>query len=316
MTDGGPTKQRVAVRTQLEMTHGECAAKTRRVLDTLVDVSSGVARISAPDLASLFGPTFFGLDRTRLFQQAHPHTKAAVLRECTQCLLHEAYFIEKAGIAYCARMVLEAEDTEERQIYSVIGAHEAIHLEWITACLAPSSRPGAPDPFACFLSELIETGDRHSLVYVLQVILEGWGIDHYRSLASNCRLPGVARVFEAVVRDEALHHASGKALFDPGALSESRHSWIEEALASFLHMVRIGPQTVVAVLNRINGGLDLDQRERIFKALDAERTSHTNLMRLKQLIAQPGMESTADRLHESGLFSPCSPRECAAVSPE
>jgi len=316
MADDRNAEQCVPVRTQLEMAHGECTGKSRRVLDALIDLDPNTSKTDTADLASLFSAEFFELDRTDLFQKFSPHIQTDVLKECTQRLLHEAYFIERAGMAYCARMVLEADNTPERQIYSLIGADEARHLEWITGCLPPSSRPRSPDPFARFLSELIETGDRNSLVYVIQVILEGWGIDHYRSLASNCAHRGVTRVFEAIVRDEALHHAGGKALFNPGALSETQRTWIEEVLAVFLHMVRVGPQTVVAVLNQINGGLDFNHRARVFEALGTQRTSYTKLLRLKKLIAQPGMESMIDTLDESGLFNPCNPRECAAVNPE
>ena len=48
------------------------------------------------------------------------------------------------------------------------------------------------------LASLIEEGDRESLVFIIQVILEGWGLTHYRSLAQGCQSEDFTEVLKAL----------------------------------------------------------------------------------------------------------------------
>ncbi|MEQ1704629.1 MAG: hypothetical protein ABL867_01490 [Rickettsiales bacterium] len=55
----------------------------------------------------------------------------AAIDACNRTLMNEAYFIEKSGLAYTAKMILKTESTDTAQLYALIGADEAMHLAWI-----------------------------------------------------------------------------------------------------------------------------------------------------------------------------------------
>src|SRR6476469_106616 len=75
--------------------------------------------------------THFGLERVTIFQDASEAEQQAIAQIASQGLLIEAYFVEKAGMGYMAKMLLLAETLEERMLYSLFAAEEATHLAQI-----------------------------------------------------------------------------------------------------------------------------------------------------------------------------------------
>jgi hypothetical protein len=266
---------------------------------------SGAARGNAH-----WDAAFYGLERVQRFSGADPAVQRQVLDACGEHLLWESYYIEQCGIAFCARMVLLAEDVPTRKLYSLIGGDEATHEHWLAGWLQhSSSRP--PDPFNLFIAALVEGGEPQPLNYVLQIVLEGFGIQHYRSLAHGCREPALATTLRTMMSDEGTHHAGGVAAFDAGRLDRHGRTFALEATSRLLEMIRIGPQAVVAVLARTAGGLDGVRVEHLFDALGCEADSAAKLAALRKLIAQPGMDWLVQELERLRLFTPCSPVECA-----
>jgi len=94
-------------------------------------------------------------------------------------MLAESWRIGRCGIDYCARMVRTAKDDDERRLFGLVGADEARHAGW----LAPGEQE--PDPFNRFIAALAETGTPQALAFLLQVVLEGFGITHYSALAAT-----------------------------------------------------------------------------------------------------------------------------------
>jgi hypothetical protein len=122
--------------------------------------------------------------------------RGRVLAHCGDALLQEALHIETMGVAFAARMALLATTVEERMLYGFFAAEEATHLAGVSRF---ASRCPAEGPFLAMLDELIAEGDRATLVLVVQVVLEGWGLDHYRGLARACRGPALAGVLAPAV---------------------------------------------------------------------------------------------------------------------
>lgn len=297
------------LRSLLDPRKRESDERVNRVVD-------GFARRRAPSATDAacgnahWDAAFYGLDRVPGFSGADPAIRRQVLDGCGEHLLWESYYIEQCGIAFCARMVLLAEDVPTRKLYSLIGADEATHEHWLAGWLQHSaSRP--PDPFNLFVAALVESGEPQPLSYVLQVVLEGFGIQHYRSLAQGCREPALTTTLRTMMSDEGTHHAGGVAAFDAGRLDRNGRTFALEATSRLLELIRIGPQAVVAVLARAAGGLDGIRVERLFHELDCEAGSAAKLAALRKLIAQPGMDWLVQELERLRLFTPCSPVECA-----
>src|SRR5262249_61466855 len=92
--------------------------------------------------------------------------------------------------------------------------------------------------------------DRTTLSYIVQVILEGWGISHYHALAKDCLDAGLTAVLENIIRDEGRHHASGLVLFKEHRHSPDNLKRLVDLLAEILLMVQAGPQMVVSQMVR------------------------------------------------------------------
>jgi rubrerythrin len=208
-------------------------------------------------------------------------------------------------------MTLATEGDDERRMFALIGADEALHASW----LAPWIEAAAPpeDPFNRFIAGIAAAGNPQPLAFLLQVVLEGFGIAHYGTLAAHCRDRGLAATFARLAQDEALHHAGGLAAFRADRLTEADRRFLIEAAFTFLQMIRCGPQAVVAAVDHALGLRDQRDAAGVFAALDAEAQSADRLVRLRRLMAQPGMTWLDDALAAGGAFIPCTPVDCAQI---
>lgn len=252
----------------------------------------------------------FGLDTVPLYTQAGEAAQRDVLDRCAQGLLREAWLIERGGMEFCARMVLASQDMQQRALYSLIGADEASHYAWLQPWL-PQLPPS--DPFNDFLDHCVRTAAPQSLAYLLQVVLEGFGIVHYAGLASGCRDAALSATLRRMAEDEALHHAAGLAVFDYRRLGAAERAFLLDASYTFLQMLRSGPQAVVAALDQALGGIDAAALPGLFEALELQRTGAEKLARLRRLMSQPGMENLVDALAQRRAFEPASADEATQV---
>jgi rubrerythrin len=251
---------------------------------------------------------FFGLPNVRSYATAPERVQRAVLDDCTAALLSESWFIERAGITFCARMTLAAASEDERRMFALIGADEAVHSSWLEPWIRDRAAPA--DPFSRFIGGLAAAGNSQPLSYLLQIVLEGFGIAHYAGLAAGCRDTALAALLKRMSQDEAAHHAAGLAVFRAEHLSLAEQRFLAEAAYAFLEMIRSGPQAVAAALAR---HVEVDA-EQAFAELDAEADSAGKLAQLRRLFAQPGMESLVEELERKGAFTPCSAAQCAALA--
>lgn len=264
-----------------------------------------------PGDAPPWSASFFGLERVAQFRQLGAGVQRAVVERCAASLLAESWFIERCGITFCAKMTLLAESLEEQRVFALIGADEATHSAWLEPWV--SDRNGEADPFMRFITELVQSGSPQPLTFLLQVVLEGFGIVHYSGLASACRDTSLAAVLNRMAKDEAMHHAAGRAAFCAERLNALDRRFLAEGAYAFLEMIRNGPQAVVAALDRAVGVGDKTDAAGIFEALGAEAASAAKLGQLRRLMTQPGMDWLIDELARKGAFAPCTAVECARI---
>ncbi|MBW4609210.1 MAG: ferritin-like domain-containing protein [Hassallia sp. WJT32-NPBG1] len=253
--------------------------------------------------------THFNLHNVEIFTDAAADEQAEILQLCSCGLLEESYFIEKAGMGYMAKMVLLAETTGERMLYALFCGDEASHFDQICRFLS-TPEPVANNLFLRFLEDLIESQDKTVLLFVLQVVLEGWGLSHYRSLAKDCINADLSLMLHSFLQDESRHHATGVTLFDRIDVTPSSQNTIIETLASFLQMVQVGPQSVVAAIEKVKGDLSRQQKVKIFAELDTETHSGSRLKLLRSLMSHPNAEIILQQLDQRGSFHPLPPEKC------
>jgi hypothetical protein len=247
---------------------------------------------------------YFELPRLAAFAEAPATAQRAIVARCGADLLHEALHIETIGLAYGAKMLLLSETVDERMLYAAIAAEEAAHLAGIAAFAA---RGPAEGPFLALLGELVAEGDRATLVLVVQVVLEGWGLDHYRGLARACRTPALARVLEGILLDEARHHGSGILLAPRRPAGDAA----VEVLTALCDMVRVGPQGVLAAVEAERGPLGRAGRVRALAALDTEAHAGRRLALLRGLLARAGADTIVAALDARGRLTPATAEEAA-----
>jgi len=219
-------------------------------LNTVVGGALNKLGVHASSGAMVWPASFFGLDQVDPFVQAAPDAQARILERCSLQLVEEAWFIERAGMAFSSRMCLEARTLEERQLYACFAADEAAHTAMVRGHLPAGGANAAPSGFHRYLAELIEDAGRSTLIAVVQVALEGWGLTHYRRLAGACPHPGFRAALATILKDEARHHASGVMLCARQDLSGVNGDEAVDFLARMLDMVRAGPVAVMEELDR------------------------------------------------------------------
>jgi hypothetical protein len=216
-------------------------------------------------------------------------------------------------MSFTAKMALLAESTEERMLYSLFSADETVHLDQVLGHLpgAPASEP--TPPFVRFLSDMIRDGDRPSLVLLIQVVLEGWGITHYHELAENCQNPDVKASLRLILKDEARHHGSGMILSKANTFTPKQKNYVRDTMIEFMKMVQCGPQSLVGVIEEKLGHLSRSQRIRLFEQLGCESSTASKIELLRSLLAQVGAHDLIDYLERAGVLRPLSAQECAEI---
>ncbi len=255
--------------------------------------------------------SFFGLDRVEAFFSAAACAQQRILERCGRMLLEEAFFIERAGVAFASKMVLLSQSIDERQLYGLFTADEASHFALISAFVPEPHLEGfRENGFLLLLDELIAEGGRAELQLLIQVVLEGWGLSHYRALRDGCHTPALKDAFNTILSDEAAHHGSGVLLTQDAELSQASRAFVLHALERMLSFVRCGPQGVLSILQAELGGFDRAERLATLLRLSSERESEERLRRLESLMLKsPASRVLVPTLRERGAFTPLSPEE-------
>lgn len=282
----------------------------RRLQSALRSVFGGSDLVAPSE--PLWNAAFFALDRTRLFKFLKTEVQNRIVAACARNLLTEAYAIEKIGMGFTAKMSLLSETLEERMLYSAFAFDEASHFHKISQFLDEAPSGLDKSPFLSMLASLIENEERPVLVLVIQVMLEGWGLHHYRQMYEACTFEPFTRVMKDILRDEARHHGSGLAITSRDQLSESQRARAADIMTVLFQMVQAGPQSVVQEVERACGGLTKNLRTQLFEDLRAEEHSKARLALLSSLIP-PGSSHLHETLERRGVLRPLAPAECASV---
>ncbi|NJO29729.1 MAG: ferritin-like domain-containing protein [Richelia sp. SL_2_1] len=295
----------------LHLPHINQQDKLSRILSSALEKTEvNLNKISEP-LFAYWNAQYFNLDNVTIFQNSTPAEKSSILQLCNLGILEEAYFIEKAGVGYMAKMILLAETTEERMLYALFAADEVTHLSQISRFFATPKINN--NPFLSLLEEVVENDDKTILLFVLQVVLEGWGLTHYRSIAQSCKNLQLSSVIRGFLQDESRHHATGVTLFEK--ISSSKLSPdIIDILAMFLQMVQLGPQSVVTAIEQVKGDLSKVEKINIFEQLDTENHSGSRLKILRSLMHYPNATNIVENLQIQGCFQPLKASQCVLMN--
>ncbi|NCY26836.1 MAG: ferritin-like domain-containing protein, partial [Alphaproteobacteria bacterium] len=134
---------------------------------------------------------------------------------------------------------------EERQFYCFVAEEEARHLRLLETIEDFNTELNQVPTFASLIGEVIQESSRQCHLLLIQVLLEGWGLDYYKDLSQSAKSENVARAFKQILKDEIRHHSAGVILFSESSqMSETDFSEFLKFLERIATMVKVGPFTV------------------------------------------------------------------------
>lgn len=288
------------IRNALARSSRQSDAGVERILDKKLET-----RGSLSDFSRLWGLADYQLESVGLVQDAAADVQQGILHRLGRGRLCEAWAIEKAGMSFAAKMGLLAQSINEQKLYSLFGAEEACHFHAVDQLLGEQSPLGEPaDPFITLLNDIIVSAARRPLILIIQVVLEGWGIEHYASMGKACRDEGVKAILRRILGDEAAHHGSGLALFREADLTPAERDYIYETMSTFLYMVRIGPASVLGAIEQALGGWAPGQRDKVIEQMDARSDTARKLALLEGYLLKAKAEKIHQRLQAANAFAP------------
>lgn len=254
---------------------------------------------------------FFGLHQSSLFNQIKEEQQQAILFKISQFLLLESYGIEKIGINYCGKLANIAPTMQERQMFAFIGADEATHLQWLLPYIPEEMRTNYISPFLGYMDEVIVYNTANVLYYLVQILLEGWSIQHYKALYQGCQDEPLKQIIKDTLKDESNHHHTGKTFFSAAQFSDQDKAFVMERLKGYCDVLRIGPFQVVKAFDEVLGGLSVKDKTTLLDELKTLELSKLKMQMFKRLLVQPGLETMIQDLEDQGFLTPISLEECA-----
>jgi rubrerythrin len=231
---------------QIFLTHIQ---KDQKEFLNLLDLTAkvhGENRHTAGKVKSvIWDEDFFQLKTSTIWKGLTLDDRKTILISLGEKILQEAYFIECSGMAHAGKMNLTAKTKEEREFFCFVAEEEAKHLRMVENLASFNTSLENIPSFAMLIGEIIQEASKPSLLLLIQILLEGWGLNYYKSLVKTAKDENVAAAFKAILKDEIRHHSAGVILFSAHLKqNEIKETEAEEFLGyleRIAFMVKIGP---------------------------------------------------------------------------
>ncbi|MBS1970539.1 MAG: ferritin-like domain-containing protein [Bdellovibrionales bacterium] len=285
----------------LEAPHLQAGHPLIQILDPMLSARGATPnRTAKPHLC--WAAERFGLQKSSAFRALKPTAQEDILLRLTELNLSLSYFIEKSGHHYAAKMILSSPALEEKTFYALMASEEATHLRffmnamWFQPTLKTHFHPMLP-----ILAETIQWGTRDCLVFVIQVLLEGFGIAHYSSLRENCIDEDLKNDFQTILRDEAKHHGAGLVLSKEQRLTQETSDQIFELSRKFIRAME-GAHWISEAFGVAGKPLSSTETQTLFGELGFQSTLEVRMQRLREMFQKVNYQSILDRLDKEGAF--------------
>ncbi len=269
----------------------------------------------------LWGEDFFQLDKAVIWNSIKSENKIRILKSMTENILREAYFIESAGMAYAAKMNLTSKTKEERAFFCFVAEEEAKHLRLVESLFDFDKNRNNIPSFALLIGEIIQEASRTSHLLLIQILLEGWGLNYYKRLSKESHHEIVTSAFKLILKDEIRHHSAGVILFSKDRNSTGENAENRAELISFVDrickMIKIGPYALClevftqiedpnpeklrSFLHEIDAVNETDQKLKLIEELISKSLSDDYMteMRNKNCFESFSLEAMTEALVES-----------------
>jgi hypothetical protein len=265
----------------------------------------GESRRELKSESPIWDENFYLLDKSSAWKNLDDRTKKSILISLGKKILQEAYYIESAGMAYSGKMILTSRTKEERQFYCFVAEEEARHLRLLETIGEFKTGPLDVPSFASLIGEIIQESSRKCHFLLIQVLLEGWGLDYYKDLSLNALNENVAQAFKQILKDEIRHHSAGVILFSESSqMSEVELMEFLKFLERISMMIKIGPYSVCEELFSHIPNPDLKMVREFLSQTGAVAQTEKKLNLIKDLLGKVLSEEEMKLIAQKKILEP------------
>jgi len=261
--------------------------------------------VSSPDKdvpKILWAPERYKLNQTNAFNNLEIEKQHSVMEKITELNLSLSCYIETSGHNYGAKMILLADTIEEKSIYALFAAEEAIHLKEFQNFMNFTPDPEVHwHPMLNPLAKAIEEGEKNTCLYIIQVLLEGFGMAHYSGLKDDCTYAPLKVAYERILKDEARHHGTGIILSKQNALSKIEEEQIFEYTREFILSLQ-SASWVLNCIEQIGGNLSIEEKKKYSAQTNQVQTMEFRLSKLREMLQKVDDYDLVDKLDKDGVF--------------
>ena len=276
-------------------------------LNTLLDKGISNYTISekdqhVPDV--LWGKERYQLEKSTAFNALDLQIQHKVLKRITELNLSLSYFIEMSGHNYGAKMILLADSIQEKSLFCMFAAEEAIHMREFSNFMNFTVDPKIHwHPMLNPLGKVIYEGEKNTCLYIIQVLLEGFGMGHYNSLKTDCLYPQLVDVYGRILKDEARHHGAGLILVKESHLNKNEREQIFEYTREFVTALQ-SANWILNIIEEYSAPLSKAQKAKHYEQVQHQRLMEKRLKSLKDMLLKADRENLVADLERDGVFTP------------
>lgn len=201
----------------IENTYGSATTENKKLSDLIKKTfEKRYQDSSAPSKGEILPLSYWELDKSNIFNALPEPVRKAIHESLCQFVLTGMYFIEKSGFTFCSKLSMLAPTKEEKMAYSIIAHDESRHLNHVARFLPESINDTdfRNNKLLLTLTDTMKRGGYYSSIFIMQVFLEGFGIDLYSKYVRCTSNEDFKIVLKEILADEAFHHGSGKLIFN------------------------------------------------------------------------------------------------------
>jgi hypothetical protein len=245
----------------------------------------------------------FGFQNTNLFTNFSVSEQNNVLSFLSKMNINMSYFIEKCAYNYGAKMILLSETEEEKIYYSIFTYEEALHQKEFDKFISNKPTPStAIHPLLNPLTRCIEQAEKDASVFVVQVLLEGYGMYIYKSLGETTISNDLQNVYKKIVQEEAGHHGSGLLIAEKDSIDETAQAEIIDYTWEFSEAIQ-NPCMIRQALESVDGKMSNTQFKNILDSMSYAANAQQRLDLLKNLLKRFDHWNIFQKLENKNAFT-------------
>lgn len=279
----------------------------QKLLQTGINQKS-VPRLNVSNFKTIhWNECFYNLSNSKLFNSLHPAQKESILVQLNQSTIHELTQIEKAGTKVAQSIAEKSTCTEEQMLYAMISGEEVNHYYALASYLPEDVLKRPENEFVQIIEKVIKLKERAQFNFVVQIILEGFGVHYFNSLRQHCLSEDLKKTLEMIIQDEARHHGAGIVSFKSSgdsSLNSANLRPVFNSIKDVLMLFRVGPLTVLNTIEQTIGELSDRTRLELLSDIQAVKSAQDYLNIFKKLIQQAEAIEMLKELDAEGCFSP------------